>query len=153
ECGIHTLLQWPNDVLLSERKLAGILCVSSVAGAAARVACGAGINVYRFAGASQLIVPPAAFCDDVAPVERSGLLHALLRRYDTSLSMLGDAGAIVTLWNEAAQLPGRRYRITPDAGETFEATSLGLAPGGGLRVQRAGSRPEVVSLADVRVER
>ena len=153
ECGIHTLLQWPNDVLLSERKLAGILCISSIAGAAARVACGAGINVYRFTGAPELIAPPPAFCDDAAAVERGTLLRTLLRRYETSLGTLDNPDAIVGLWDEAAQLPGRRYRIAPDTGAAFEATALGLAPGGGLRVRQAGRAPEVVSLADVRVER
>ena len=41
-CGVTTLLQWPNDVLLGPRKLAGVLCQSAVTGPSARVACGVG---------------------------------------------------------------------------------------------------------------
>ena len=49
--GVRVDLRWPNDLFVRERKVAGILCVSRVAGAAANVGCGVGINVFR---------PPAA---------------------------------------------------------------------------------------------
>ncbi|MBV8198813.1 MAG: biotin--[acetyl-CoA-carboxylase] ligase [Candidatus Eremiobacteraeota bacterium] len=153
EFGITTLLQWPNDLLLRERKIAGILCLSSVAGNAARVACGVGINVYRFAGADHRVVPAPAFCDDAVTVERRALLGKLLRRYEASLPVLDEPEVTIRLWNEAAHLPGRRYRIVPDNGTPFEATALGLEPGGGLRVRRGDAAVEIVALADARIER
>ncbi|MGA2761340.1 MAG: biotin--[acetyl-CoA-carboxylase] ligase, partial [Candidatus Cybelea sp.] len=38
ECGVPATLQWPNDLLLHDRKLGGILCQSRVTAATARVA-------------------------------------------------------------------------------------------------------------------
>jgi len=151
--GICTVLQWPNDILLAERKVAGILCVSCVAGASAWVACGVGINVYRSAGAPEQIDPAPAFCDDAVPVERRALLRALLGCYESSLPLLEQAERVVSLWNQAAELPGRRYRVAPDGAATFTATALTLDPGGGLRVQREGAPAETVALADARIER
>jgi len=153
EFGIATTLQWPNDLLLGERKLAGILCQSAVTGATARAACGVGINVRR-PGADTGIDPPPAFCDDVAAIERPALLRAILRRYERTLSKLDDPEGTIVQWNAAARLPGTRYRIRLDGeAESFAAKAEGLARGGGLRVTRDDGRRETISLADASVLR
>jgi BirA family transcriptional regulator, biotin operon repressor / biotin---[acetyl-CoA-carboxylase] ligase len=153
DCGVVTTLQWPNDLLLGGRKLAGALCQSSVSGAKAGVACGVGINVRR-PGAAVGIEPAPAFCDDVAAVERSALLLAILRRYERALFMLDQPERVTAAWDEAAELPGKHYRIQLD-GEAvpFDAIAQGLESGGGLSVVRAGGARETVSLADARVLR
>jgi BirA family biotin operon repressor/biotin-[acetyl-CoA-carboxylase] ligase len=153
EFGVNPGVQWPNDLLLGERKLAGILCQSAVVGLAARVACGVGINVRR-PGADSGIDPPPAFCDDVAPVERPALLRAILRTYERVLFMLDQPERVAAMWDESAELPGRPYRIALD-GEAlpFEAIAQGLAAGGGLRIIRSDGTRETVSLADARVLR
>ncbi|MGB6602596.1 MAG: biotin--[acetyl-CoA-carboxylase] ligase [Candidatus Cybelea sp.] len=152
-CAIKTTLQWPNDLLLRDRKLAGVLCQSSVSGRAARVACGVGINVRR-PGADPGIAPPPAFCDDVAVIDRAALLRAILTEYDRSLVTLERPWRVAAAWDEAAELPGKRYRIRLDgAPESFDAIAEGLEPGGGLRVVREDGRREIVSLADATVVR
>jgi BirA family biotin operon repressor/biotin-[acetyl-CoA-carboxylase] ligase len=90
-CGVVTTLQWPNDLLLRDRKLAGILCQSRVTAATARVACGVGINVHRLAGAGTIIEPAPAFCDEAAPVDRAALLVAILRTYDATMPRASSA--------------------------------------------------------------
>lgn len=153
DAGVATTLQWPNDLLLDERKVAGVLCQSSVIGQSARVACGVGINVRR-PGADPGIDPKPAFCDDVAVVERPALLRALLLQYDLRLFMLDNAERIRIEWDEAAELPGRPYRILRD-GESvsFEAIAQGLTPDGGLSVRHEDGRIEAIALADARVLR
>jgi BirA family transcriptional regulator, biotin operon repressor / biotin---[acetyl-CoA-carboxylase] ligase len=146
--GVATLLQWPNDLLLGERKLAGILCQSRVTGTTARVACGVGINVHRLA------LDDRAFCDDVARVERAELLSAILRAYNASLAALDKPPQMVRDWERAAGIPGRRYRIVRDgAVAPFEATALTLEEGGALRVRRDDGTNEPVEMADARVLR
>jgi BirA family biotin operon repressor/biotin-[acetyl-CoA-carboxylase] ligase len=151
--GVRTMLQWPNDVLLGERKLAGILCQSCVMGLSAKAACGIGINVRR-PGADSGIDPPPAYCDDVATLERPALLRALLAQYEQRLFMLDDPERVRVEWDGAAGLPGRPYRIALEGeAESFETIAEGLATGGGLRVRREGGAMEIVSLADARVLR
>ncbi len=151
--GVTTMLQWPNDLLLERRKVAGVLCQSSVSGAAARVACGVGINVRR-PGADPGIDPPPAFCDDVRAVDRSELLRAILVAYERALFMLDQPERVILAWDEAAHLPGRPYRVALDGkAESFEAIALGLASGGGLRVLRENGARQLISLADARVLR
>ncbi len=151
--GVTTTLQWPNDLLLGDRKIAGVLCHSSVSGIAARVACGVGINVRR-PGADPGIDPAPAFCDDVAEFDRTALLEALLREYERTLAAIDSPQHISEQWDEGARLPGRLYRIQLDAdARPFEAIAEGLALNGGLRVIRHDGRRETVSLADARVLR
>lgn len=153
DCGIAASLLWPNDLLLNGRKLAGVLCQSSVSGSAARVACGVGINVRR-PGADPGIDPPPAYCDDVVAIERTALLHAILTEYDRSLVTLDRPWRIAAAWEEAAELPGKPYRIQLDGKpDSFEAIAQGVAVGGGLRVIREDGRSETVSMADARVLR
>lgn len=153
EFGVTTLLQWPNDLLLGERKLAGILCQSCIKGPSARAACGVGINVRR-PRADAGIDPPPAYCDDVAAVERPPLLRALLAQYERRLFMLDEPERVRTEWDEAAGLPGRPYRILLDVeADPFDSIAQGLDEGGGLRVRRDNGRIETVSLADARVLR
>jgi BirA family transcriptional regulator, biotin operon repressor / biotin---[acetyl-CoA-carboxylase] ligase len=153
-CGVDAALAWPNDLLLPSGKVAGVLCASRVAGDTAWVACGVGINVHRDAGAENALEPAAGFCDDVARVDRSALLRAILFRYDAMCDALNNPQRVVRLWEKQAGLPGRRYRILKD-GETvaFDATAVSLATGGGLVVERAGGGRETIALADARVLR
>jgi BirA family transcriptional regulator, biotin operon repressor / biotin---[acetyl-CoA-carboxylase] ligase len=153
ECGVVTTLQWPNDLLLGEGKIAGVLCQSSVTGQVARVACGVGINVRRWEDAAR-ITPAPAFCDDVAPIDRRRLLLAILLEFERALPGLDRPDRLRAEWDAAAEAPGRRYRILPDgAAAPFEAVVQGLAAGGDLRVVRDDGREELVSLADARVLR
>jgi BirA family biotin operon repressor/biotin-[acetyl-CoA-carboxylase] ligase len=152
-CGIDAETHWPTDLLLGEKKLAGILCVSRIAGDRANVACGVGINVSRYPEADA-IHPPAAFCDDRAPVERSVLLRAILLEFDASLRVLANPQRIARLWERQAGLPGRRYRLLVDGeAEPFDADAVALATGGGLVVVRANGARETISLADARALR
>lgn len=150
--GIASMLQWPNDLLIGDRKIAGILCQSAVMGSSARVACGVGINVRRSL-AGPPIEPSPAFCSDVAAVDRSALLQAILKHYNRALASLAQPERVRAQWDAAAGLPGRRYRIAPDEGGEFEGTAEGLAAGGGLRVVRDDGAIVVVGLADSRVLR
>lgn len=153
EFGVAATLQWPNDLLLDGRKLAGVLCQSCVAGAGARVACGVGLNVRR-PGADAGIEPPPAFCDDVAPVDRAALLNAILREYSAALALLDQPPRVAAAWEDAAGLPGRHYRIQLDGeAQPFDALAQGLDDGGALAVIREDGKRTSVALADARVLR
>jgi len=153
--GVTTQLQWPNDVLLNNAKVAGILCISRVAGDEAWVACGIGINVRRPAHPDALwdIVPPPAFISNVREVERDELLAAILRRADASYETLQYPETIARAWEIAADIPGARYRLLMDgSSRPFEASALALGKAGELTVEAGGARRDI-ALADARVLR
>src|SRR5579884_617535 len=67
QLGARVRLQWPNDVLLEERKVCGILCISRVTGEYAWAGCGIGVNVRRPEDPRAIadIQPPPAYLSDV----------------------------------------------------------------------------------------
>jgi BirA family transcriptional regulator, biotin operon repressor / biotin---[acetyl-CoA-carboxylase] ligase len=128
-------LKWPNDVVVDDRKLAGILAEADGAGA---VVVGMGCNVQ-----------PAALPADLADiatavdVDRAALLVAWLRAYDARLdaldSVVDDAVA------RSATL-GRRVRVEL-AHETFDGVATELTDEGFLVVDgRVVSAGDIVHL-------
>jgi BirA family biotin operon repressor/biotin-[acetyl-CoA-carboxylase] ligase len=144
-------VKWPNDVLVGGRKACGILTESSFLGERLEWAVvGIGINLTRVA------VPPG-LDDSVTSLEEAGVsvsavairapLLASLDRWYSALLESG-AAAVLARWEALAPMArGRRVTVAA-GGESFEATTAGLAPDGRLRVQREGEVVEI-SAADV----
>jgi len=152
---IHSLLQWPNDLLIEGRKAGGILCIARVTGQTAWVAAGVGINVTRPDDDETLktIDPPPAFLSDYRTIDRDDLLQTILQCADEQYPELQTPDAIALRWESAANVPGARYTILEDQTDRpFEAVALRLARGGGLIV-RVGERIREIGLADARVLR
>jgi BirA family biotin operon repressor/biotin-[acetyl-CoA-carboxylase] ligase len=130
-----TGLKWPNDIVIGDRKLAGILAEADGAGA---VVVGMGCNVNPDALAPELRDIAAAVL-----VDREDLLVEWLRAYDARLDafdrVVADAAArSVTL--------GRRVRVELPH-ETFEGSAEALTDDGYLVVDgRAVSAGDVVHL-------
>lgn len=153
-CGIAAELHWPNDLLVDDLKLAGILCISRTGGDTAWAACGVGINVHRNREGDEGIEPSPAFCDDVVAIDRASLLQAVLHEYEAARDSLANPQHVARTWEVEAGLPGRRYRLLKDEETTpFEATALSLATGGSLVVMRDGGTRETIALADARALR
>ena len=148
-------LQWPNDLLIGERKVGGILCISRVRAAQALVAIGIGLNVHRPADNKSYAAidpPPAFLADEIAEVRRELVLGDILLAYASQLKLLANPRSIALRWEVAANLAGTPYRVALDAGETIEGTAERLAPDGAL-ILRVNDEERAVHLADARVLR
>jgi BirA family transcriptional regulator, biotin operon repressor / biotin---[acetyl-CoA-carboxylase] ligase len=149
-CAVHVDLRWPNDLFVHDRKVAGILCVSRVAGEIAHVGCGVGINVLRSnASATAAIDPPPAFLADAAPrVVREVVLSEVLLAFERRFAALHAPAAIARTYEERAGLVGAPYRVVIDLGEVeLDGIARGLGPEGALRLQSGGVE-HAISLAD-----
>jgi BirA family biotin operon repressor/biotin-[acetyl-CoA-carboxylase] ligase len=128
-------LKWPNDVVIDDRKLAGILAEADGNGA---VVVGMGCNV-RADGLAPEVRELAVACE----VDRRELLVSWLTRLDRRLDVLDECIADATA--RSATL-GRRVRVEL-AQETFEGTAQRLTPEGYLVVDgRVVTAGDVVHL-------
>lgn len=155
EFEVAVTLQWPNDLLLNGRKVAGILCISRVSGDLAWAACGAGINVRRPEDAAEFaaIAPPPAWLDEEQAIDADVLLQTILEEAERQFDDLSHPDLLARAWERAAGLPGMRYRILLDGERSpFESRALRLSTDGALVVDHAG-RERTVALADARVLR
>lgn len=125
-------VKWPNDVVVDDRKLAGVLAEADPRGA---VVVGIGVNVR-----GDWFPPDLAETATAVPVDRSELLVAWLRAYDRRLDGLDD---VVAAARDRSATLGRRVRVEA-AGSTFEGEARELTAEGFLVVD-----DRVVTAADV----
>jgi biotin-[acetyl-CoA-carboxylase] ligase BirA-like protein len=150
---VDARLKWPNDLLVGERKLAGIL-VERIGGA---MVVGIGLNVGLRAG--ELPVPTAtSLAIEGAPLtDRAPLLRAILRELETwyrewtALDGDPETSGLRAAYKELCATLGRRVRVELPGGAALEGTAADIDPAGRLVVTGAegegGAR--AVSAGDV----
>jgi BirA family transcriptional regulator, biotin operon repressor / biotin---[acetyl-CoA-carboxylase] ligase len=113
--GFRPGLKWPNDLVVADRKLAGVLAESAPGGGDVPVVVGIGLNVSAGAFPPEL-AGAATTCEDEAgrPVDRAELLVAFLEALETRYAGLFSAGgseqALADYRADSATL-GRRVRV------------------------------------------
>jgi BirA family biotin operon repressor/biotin-[acetyl-CoA-carboxylase] ligase len=128
-------LKWPNDVVVDDRKLAGILAESDGAGA---IVVGMGLNVR-----GDWFPPELAATATACAVDRDELLAVWLRAFDARLDSLD--GVLDAARARSATI-GRRVRVEL-AHEEFEGVATDLTSEGYLVVDgRTISAGDVIHL-------
>jgi len=136
--GSGARVKWPNDVVIGDRKLAGILAEADGHGA---VVVGMGCNLRR-----DWFPPELASIAAAVEVDRRELLVAWLRAYDERLDALD--GVLDAVVDHSATI-GRRVRVEL-ADETVEGVARGLTADGFLQVDdRVVTAGDVVHLRPV----
>jgi BirA family biotin operon repressor/biotin-[acetyl-CoA-carboxylase] ligase len=111
---IKTNLKWPNDVLIGNRKVAGILCESVSQGDKInRVAVGIGINVNQANFHSGYLVDPTSIRMELKQyASREKLLAELLLNFEVTLEKLERSpAAIVEEWKPFCKMLGDKINI------------------------------------------
>ena len=148
---VEAVLKWPNDLLIGERKCAGILAES----AAHAVIIGIGLNVTM--RADELPVPEATSLaiEGAACTDRDPLLRALLRGladgYQTWREAEGDpdASGLRAAYRLHCATLGREVRVAlPDHGE-LSGTARDVDDIGRLLLTRADGAEVPVAAGDV----
>jgi BirA family biotin operon repressor/biotin-[acetyl-CoA-carboxylase] ligase len=141
-------LKWPNDVLLREKKLAGILLERPADSA---IVVGMGINVNQTAadlpeGATSLAVELGK------PVDREPLLAAILNDLGNAYERADREGVqwIVPAWRSRSSMLGQPVRFSRE-GEELEGIAKDITEEGALRVETLDGR--MIDLVAGEVER
>ncbi len=154
---VDAVLKWPNDVLVDERKLAGVL-VERVEGPAGPVAVvGIGLNVSLHA--AELPVPRATSLAiaGASTLDRSVLLRALLRTFGSLLDAweavqgdpaVGRPGLHASYTARCATL-GRRVEVDLPDGRRLRGEAVEVDGGGRLVVVDAAGGSVALGAGDV----
>jgi BirA family biotin operon repressor/biotin-[acetyl-CoA-carboxylase] ligase len=156
--GLKPSLKWPNDILVGDRKLGGLLCESSLSGQSKTfVVVGIGLNVNSRREsfpedireiATSIVAETGRLCD------RASLLAALLSElelYSEALLTRPPETFLIGYARLCSTL-GRRVRVNMAGGETVEGLADSISPGGSLRIIRedaAGGGTVEVRAGDV----
>jgi BirA family biotin operon repressor/biotin-[acetyl-CoA-carboxylase] ligase len=156
-CGLEVRCKWPNDLVVGDRKLGGILAEATVkSGRLEYLVIGTGVNVGQRAGdfPEELRDAATSVAIERGRPDVAGLLGAYLstlkRRYDSgSVELLED---ILPEYRKACDTIGRKVLATSTSGRRIQGTATDVGRGGELLVQTSESLEsiafgEVVHLA------
>jgi BirA family biotin operon repressor/biotin-[acetyl-CoA-carboxylase] ligase len=136
-------LKWPNDLVVADRKLAGLLAESD----GDTLVVGAGCNVNWSSFPPELAATATA-CNLEAgrPIDRDALLDAYLDRFADALAR-GDA--VVDDYRRRLATIGRAVRVQPVRGDDLLGTAVAVTDDGALVVRDDQGRDHTVVAADV----
>jgi BirA family transcriptional regulator, biotin operon repressor / biotin---[acetyl-CoA-carboxylase] ligase len=138
-------LKWPNDVMLGDAKLAGILLERS----GDRIVVGFGANLAQapeIAGRKTAALKPAA---DIAPQAFAPLLAASFGRI-LELWRKSDPSQFAQAWMARAHPIGTPLEIHSGPGEKVAGTFDGIEPDGAMRLKRDGMI-DIIRAGDVKL--
>jgi BirA family biotin operon repressor/biotin-[acetyl-CoA-carboxylase] ligase len=134
-------LKWPNDVLVDERKLAGLLV--ELAGDGAVIGIGLNVSMREdelpIAAATSLLV--AGGTTDREPLVKE-LLRALARRYQAWCAADGAPGSVLPAYRERCETIGATVELALPGGEVVRGTAVDVDDTGRLVVADAGTGDE-----------
>ncbi len=148
-------LKWPNDVLLSGKKVAGILIetAGSPRGPGA-VVVGVGVNVGIESVPAGLESSATSLSREAgAGVPRRPLLVSFLRHFQQEYLLFerGERTAILDHWKACSSMwNGASVRVC-EGNDCREAITCGLSDSGAIRVRLADGSEETLIAADVSV--
>jgi BirA family biotin operon repressor/biotin-[acetyl-CoA-carboxylase] ligase len=141
--GVETGLKWPNDLVVDDRKLAGLLAEAD----GDALVVGAGCNVNWDAFPDELAATATA-CNLEAghPVDCDALLDAFLDRFASSLAA-GDA--LLDDYRARLSTLGRAVRVEHVRGDVLVGTAVAVTDDGALVVRDEAGTDHTVVAADV----
>jgi BirA family biotin operon repressor/biotin-[acetyl-CoA-carboxylase] ligase len=138
-------LKWPNDVMIGDAKLSGIL-LERVGNA---VVVGIGVNL---ASAPTLADRTSVALGEFGPaLARDRFAADLARQFDVELERWRSFGmeAVIRRWLAAGHPPGTPLRTSGAGGKAVDGTFAGLTADGALQLRLADGRTHIVNAGEV----
>ena len=136
-------LKWPNDLMIGEAKLAGILLERSVD----RIVAGFGVNL---AGAPDIPGRKTAALKPIAEIEPEVFAPLLAGKFAQILAMwrTTDPAQFAQAWMARAHPIGTPLNVHNAPGELVSGTFDGIEPDGAMRLRRDGMT-DIIRSGDV----
>lgn len=112
---LRTELKWPNDVLINNKKVAGILIETSIrSGKIDRAVIGIGINLNQVVFQGNFSLPPTSLkLETHMDIDRENMLAEVLNIFEELLFKLeSDPSSILQDWREKCKMIGDKITVT-----------------------------------------
>ena len=146
--GMSPMIKWPNDVVLHQKKICGILTeMSAEPDYINHVIIGVGINVNQTEFPEEIAKTATSLCIEMGQtVQRASVIAAVMsyfENYYEKFIQAGDLSAILEEYNDRLVNRNAQVRVLDPKGE-FSGTALGINKSGELLVKKEdGSVAEV----------
>jgi BirA family biotin operon repressor/biotin-[acetyl-CoA-carboxylase] ligase len=150
--GLDARLKWPNDVLIGDGKLAGILAETT----GNAIVIGVGVNVATSPGdlpSGPGGLRPTSLLAEAAPLAREDLLIAILRelgsRYEGFRAKLDpESSGLLAEYRALSATLGKTVRVELPGGAVVTGEATGIDADGRLLV-RSGLAEQAITAGDV----
>ena len=140
---ININVKWPNDILINEKKTAGLLCQAVDDG----VIVGIGLNVSM--RSDELPVPTATslLLEEFAELDRNVIVSKILQVFEKNFLRWSDLGStpFISSYENVCSSLNRQIQIIAPSGESKDAIATGISSLGELIL----SDKSLVNSADV----
>lgn len=152
--GLRPVIKWPNDILLSGRKTAGLLNeIRSDTGRVHFVILGFGVNLNMdgksFPGEIRKVA--TSLKQEMGrAVSRNDFLQVLLQKLEAWYELFLKEGAspILQAWRDRAQMKGRPVRVNA-SGQTWTGVAVDIDSDGSLILRTADGQIKKIVAGDV----
>lgn len=142
--GLDAVLKWPNDVLINERKLCGILCESVGDADEPRAVLGWGLNVAL--SREQLPVPTATSTRlEGSDADATTIAAAVLRSLETWFTRWDAGASVVPDYRRRCSTIGRTVTVSLSGGDPVQGEAVDVDAGGGIVVDTPDGRRTFVA--------
>lgn len=122
-------IKWPNDLLVAEKKIAGLLCEVFPEG----VIVGIGLNVSMKSDELPVANATSLSLENFSQLDRNILLGAILNNFKEHFELWDQgAGSIEELYCSASATLGKNVRIQYPDGRNEESIATGISDRGAL---------------------
>lgn len=141
--GMEVRLKWPNDLIVGERKLGGLLAEADGRGA---LVVGLGVNVRQTEFPPELVgLATSVALEGGRPIERAWLLAATLSGFGARMAAPEDA---LEEYRTLCDTLGKRVRVERAGADPVEGIARDLSASGALVIDTDGEVVEI-SAGDV----
>jgi BirA family biotin operon repressor/biotin-[acetyl-CoA-carboxylase] ligase len=152
-CALETDIKWPNDILVNDKKLCGILAETVETALGRAVVVGIGIDLTGKVFPAELqdtATSVHAATDKISDpdIVLQALIRALQRRYVT-LQLPQGAENIIREWSARSSYASGKWIRVSNGDEEVEGTTNGLERDGALRVETNSGEIRTIRAGDV----
>ena len=153
--GLRSRIKWPNDIIVNDRKAAGILTeMHAESDRIHFVIIGIGVNVnldMKDMPEEILKIATSLKIETERTVSRNHLLIALYEEMEGAYRRFLRHGPaiIVEQWEDAAKIRGRKVSATTAAGKKMAGIAMGIDDDGALLLRTKGGLTHRITAGDV----
>ena len=152
--GLEVSLKWPNDILVGERKLGGILSETISTNGSLLAVIGVGINqnIRREDFPAELQDHTTTILSEIGrETSRETLISAIISGIDSRLGRVesdSSFSSILDEWVGHSSTIGSSVRVR-DGSEVIEGLAIGIGPDGSLEVEESDGQLKRILIGDI----
>jgi len=140
--GLKANIRWPNDVMIKDKKVAGVIAESSFTGKGLSFAMvGIGVNCNSSVSSVEPSSPATSLAGELGrDTDINQLRQAILDSFGAAYGEWLKGTDVIRLARGVIGTIGKRVAVTMKSGENLEGVARGIDQAGGLLLERNGKK-------------